>query len=106
MLQPAQKTGPVLPSAARAGQSKVTQPPPRSSLGHLPAAAARLVPVVLRWCPQQACPWPLPAPEPPASRSQDPVMATSPPPTTLLSARVSECCHLLGSGLQAPGKHH
>lgn len=80
MLQLARETGPGLPSAARAGQSKATQLPPRTSPGRLPAAAAQLVPVVLRWCPQQACPWPLPAPKPPTSRSQGPLRWPRPRP--------------------------
>lgn len=78
MLQLTQKTSPVLPSAARAGQSKTAQPPPPRSLVHLPAAAP-LVPAVLRRRPQQACPSPLPARVPHQQVPESPVMATSPP---------------------------
>lgn len=80
MLQLARETGPGLPSAARAGQSKATQLPPRTSPGRLPAAAAQLVPVVLRWCPQQACPWPLPAPKPPPAGPRVPCDGHAPAP--------------------------
>lgn len=78
MLQLTQKTSPVLPSAARAGQSKIAQPPPPRSLVHLPATAP-LVPAVLRRRPQQACPSPLPARVPHQQVPESPVMATSPP---------------------------
>ena len=70
MLQLTQRTRPVLPSAARAGQSETAQPPPPRSLVHLPAAATPLVPLFSDGAPSKPV-LHLFQPESPTSRSQD-----------------------------------
>lgn len=79
MLQLEQNTSLVLPSAARAGQSKTTQSPPPRSLVHRPAASTSCCALVFRptrpRCSQMVPPASLSftssAPESPTSRSQD-----------------------------------